>query len=206
MKIKIVALVSLLLFTGCSFSKQPEAFLGTKFGMSSAEVENVVGKKLLTGDEYLADASNPKFFDWLAKKYGAIAINNVPLDKEYADRSKDFFMSRIMLYDFPAGTDFNFLDDKLNNVSVNFDVMFGNADDLLGKIKESLEKNYKFIVKEDSKDVPGAYTLKYQKDDVNVDLWINAVGQNKYVNLDIHYLPFNKAYDEELKKREQKAL
>lgn len=192
-------LVIVVIFAIRSSPQGPQAFLGTRFGMSVSEVEEVVDKKLLTADEYSLDPGNPE-------TVAAILSRGVPLDKEYSDRSTVFFMSRIILYDFPAGTVFSFFDNKLDNVSIHFDASFGNTDFLLEHLKENLEKSYKFVEREESKDVPGAYSLQYKKDDVDADLWVNMTGQNKIVILYINYLSLRRDYEEELKQREEKAL
>lgn len=198
--IGILILAIVVIFAIRSSPQGPQAFLGTRFGMSVSEVERVVNRELLTYGEYSVDPGNPGFLDF------TILAGGIPLDREYSDRSTDFFMSRIILYGFPAGTAFSFFDNKLNNVSVYFDTSFGDTDFLLEHLKENLEKSYKFAEREESKYMPGAYSLKYKKDDVDADLWVNTTGQDKIVTLNIHYLSLRRAYEEELKQREEKAL
>ncbi len=143
------------------------AFLGTTFGMSPQEVRRTLkkeGTQLLAFDEYKRVEQTPliDYFDWLT------------IYSEDRNHYAELFMPSIELFDTRTEAQFTFRLGRLESVSVHFgSYRLTNALVIVESVKSHLLKTYQFSEREDSKDVRGAYTLKYASANASASLWVN---------------------------------
>lgn len=149
-----------------------QAFLGTTFKMSPPEVRRALkkyGGQLTTYESYRAAQMDP-----------AIEQFNLPsLFAEYEGKETFLYMPGIQMYDSRAEAEFVFWDEQLDFVSVHFVPISKNIDPLIATLEQKLRDKYKFVDREESKYVPGAYSLHFASQDVEASLWVNQKDRDK---------------------------
>lgn len=156
-------------------SNQNQVFLSTSFGMSFKEVSDCLAihqAKLLDAEHYLA-TSDVKHFE--------LETSFIPLNYSW-EKWEAFYMPSIILFESFAETSFSFEQGKLVDLSVQFSPISASKSQFLVEILDSEFKNkYVFENREESTNLPGAYTLIYRKNGVVVRLWVNLTNSKNPV-------------------------
>lgn len=146
------------------------AFLGTTFSMSPQEVRRTLtgfGVPLMTRDEYKSIEPTRLFIESFTPLF-------------YDDRDDvTLYMPGIEMFDSKVDADFTFRQDRLWSISAYFNpVSASKADAVVSAIDSSLQAKFQAPSREDSKDVPGAYTLHYSQAGWP-SLWVNLTDRQK---------------------------
>lgn len=156
-----------------STGTQDAAFLGTTFGMSPQEVGRALANadvRLVTGDEYVRERSARGF----TLNMLMVPDSWQPAIAEDRTRYTSLFMPSVKMWDSAVEAKFEFRDNRLAFVEVDIDPLaHADAPGIVSSIKDRLQSGYQFRAQENSKDVPGAYTLHYDSSAANPSLWVN---------------------------------
>lgn len=186
------------------------AFLSTTFGMSPPEARRAlarVGARLLTEAEF-RDAER----GLRANDFDSLTIflpsSFVPLFPEDEQRSLALYMPAVELFGAAARARFEFWDNRLSYVETEIDpISAAGAQETANTIDRELRKTSTFDRREDSQEVPGAYTLFYVTPRVQPQLWVNLVDPKKpIVILRILHPPTQDARRREVEDRERTAF
>jgi hypothetical protein len=143
------------------------AFLKTTFGMSATEVRRALkndGAELISYEAYRRTEASPLIDD----------LGFVPLFSEDRRRGSSLYMPSIQMNDSKVEAEFNFRDDRLVSVSVHFDPVSPSQSQAVAKsLEERFRGSYQYSRREDSAEVPGAYTLHFTSPSAAPLLWVN---------------------------------
>ncbi|MBP7050418.1 MAG: hypothetical protein KBE65_05340 [Phycisphaerae bacterium] len=147
--------------------RKDEAFLDTTFGMSPQEVRRSLahhGAQLLSYAEYRKTEPEPSI-----DTFGAIPVFS---DDRREDAS--LYMSSIEMFDSKVEAEFNFRRWRLASVGVHIDpIARSEAESVVAGIESKLRSTYQFSHREESRDIPGAYTLHFASSSTTPSLWVN---------------------------------
>jgi hypothetical protein len=146
------------------------AFLSTTFGMSPQEVRRTLagfGVPLMTRDEYKSIEPTRLFIEGFTPLF-------------YEDRDEvTMYMPGIEMFDSKVDADFSFRQDRLWSISAYFDPLRASTvDAVVSALDGGLQAKFQGPSREDSKDVPGAYTLHYAHAG-SPSLWVNLTDRAK---------------------------
>ena len=98
----------------------------------------------------------------------------------YDDRDDvTLYMPGIEMFDSKVNADFAFRQDRLWSISAYFDpVSASKVDAVMSAIDSSLQATFQAPSREDSKEIPGAYTLHYSQAGWP-SLWVNLTDREK---------------------------
>jgi len=156
-----------------STGTQDEAFLGATFGMSPQEVRRAVAKhgaQLLTYEDYRRSEPSPSI-----DKFGAIPVFS-------DDRREDaaFYMSSIKMFDSKVEAEFSFRHARLVSVGVHIDpIASTKAESVVSTVESKLRSTYQFSRREESQEIPGAYTLDFTSPTATSSLWVNLTERGR---------------------------
>jgi hypothetical protein len=177
-----------------------QAFLGTTFKMSPVEVRRTLkrhGGELITYEAYRRAQPDP-------------AIEQLGFEFVFAeDRGKEtsLYMPAIAMYGAKAEAEFNFWKNRLTWVNVYFVPVSQPAESVIATVEGRLREKYKFLDREESKQIPGAYSLHFGAGDVRPSLWINLTNQKKPIISLVIVSSWSEAErNRRLKDREEAAL
>jgi len=144
-----------------------EAFLGTTFGMSQQEVRRSLahhGAQLLSYEDYRKTEPEPSI-----ETFGFI-----PMFSDDRREDASFYMSSVEMFDSKVEAEFSFRRGHLASVGVHIDpIAHSKAESVLAAVESKLRSAYRFSGREDSHDVPGAYTLHFTSASASPSLWVN---------------------------------
>jgi hypothetical protein len=144
-----------------------EAFLGTMFGMSPQEVRRAVAKhgaQLLTYEDYRRSEPSPSI-----DTFGAI-----PVFSDDRREGAAFYTSSIEMFDSKVEAQFSFRQGRLASVGVHIDsIAHTKAESVVAAVESKLRHTYQFSHREESRHVPGAYTLHFTSASATPSLWVN---------------------------------
>lgn len=150
-----------------------EAFLGTTFGMSQQEVRRALashGAQLLTYEDYRMNELEPSI-----DTFGATPI--------FSDDRREYtslYMSSIEMFDSKVEAEFNFRRGRLASVGVHINpIAHSMAESVLAAVESKLRSTYQFSHREDSRDIPGAYTVHFTSPSVTPSLWVNLTDRER---------------------------
>ena len=150
-----------------------EAFLGATFGMTPTEVRRALQKHggvLLTYEDYRRVETDPLIPD----------IQFTPLFSEDRRRDSSLYMPSVEIYDSKVEAEFGFVDVRLAYVAVHFDpISPSKAQSVVASVESKLRSAYEFSSREESKEVPGAYSLNFRATSVAPSLWVNLTEPEK---------------------------
>ncbi len=150
-----------------------EAFLGTTFGMSQQEVRRSLarhGAQLLSYDDYRKTEPEPSI-----DTFGAIPVFS---DDRREDAS--LYMSSIEMFDSKVEAEFSFRRGRLASVGAHIDpIAHSKAESVLAAVESKLRSTCQFSRREDSHDVPGAYTLHFTSASATPSLWVNLTERER---------------------------
>ena len=182
------------------------AMLGATFEMSIAEVQRATKQRLLTCSEALArlrnkDGNAP--FEVTLKCDGE--WSNYP--REQAARAEARFMERIEVFGAPAWFELMFFDGRLESMDAHFEPNI-DASTKAAEISKELEtRGYTLQKREESNDVPGAYSVNYRRPPVTASLWVNlADPKDPIITLFLWDEGFKAQRDSEAAERNRRAL
>jgi hypothetical protein len=127
------------------------------------------GVPLMTLDEYKTIEPGRLFIDSFTPLF-------------YDDRDDGtLYMPGIEMFESRVTADFTFRQDRLWSISVHFDpITAGKVDAVISAINSSLQPKFQAPTREESKDLPGAYTLRYSQAGWP-SLWVNLTDREKPV-------------------------
>ena len=147
-----------------------QAFLGTTFKMSPPEVRRALkryGGQLTTYEAYRRAQPDP-------------TIERLDFEALFAeDRTTSLYMPAIEMYGAKAEAEFVFKENRLSWVDVYFVPISQTADSLIAKVEGRLREKYKFLDRQESKLVPGAYSLHFASGEVRPSLLVNLTNPKK---------------------------
>ncbi len=150
-----------------STGTRDEAFLGTTFGMSQQEVRRALahqGAQLLSYEDYRKIEPEPSI-----DTFGFI-----PMFSDDRREDASFYMSSIEMFDSKVEAEFSFRRGRLASVGVHIDpIAQSKADSVVVAVESKLRSTYQFSRREESHDVPGAYTLHFTSAGATPSLWVN---------------------------------
>ncbi len=157
-----------------------EAFLGATFGMSPQEVQRVLKKQsalLLTYGEYQKTETLP------------LIEHNIffePLFSEDKIKESYLYMPSIQMYESVVEAEFTFREDRLSYVAVYFDpVNPAKSQAVIESVENNLKSFCQLSSREDSKDVPGAYTVHFTSPSSKPSLWVNLTDKRPIIILNL---------------------
>jgi len=187
-----------------SFATGDYAFLGTSFGMSVPEAKRALRKRgaILTNFQTLKDME--------AEVLIFSPSSFIPLYSEDRPSNTNFtlYMPSIKMFNAVTQAEFGFQNNRLSCVGIYFQSeALSQTMLLVDNLKKDLQKRYKYIGREDSNEVPGAYTLIYGNSKVNAKLWINLTDvKNPIISIWLIHLPTQTQDILRIKSREEEAF
>lgn len=173
-----------------SAASNTPAFLGTTFGMSLPEAQ----RALKSSGIQLVDKETFKMLDpKISKKvlFGDEFELVLAEDKIRKKETESWYMPSIEIFKSQVSAKFTFERYKLCHVEVSiFPFTIKNSDHIVEAITNKLTSAYKLVKKEVSKEVPGAYHLKFKGNLSSVNLWVNIINTaeaDPIINLYISY-------------------
>ncbi len=156
-----------------SKGKGEEAFLGTTFGMSPQEVRTAIAKhwaQLLTYEDYRRREPSP-----------SIETDGfIPTFSDDCRGDTSFYMSSIEMFDSKVEAEFRFRHEHLASVEIHFDpVAHSKAGSLAAAVESKLRSTYQFSRRDESQEVPGAYTLCFTSTSATPSLWVNLTERER---------------------------
>ena len=83
-------------------------------------------------------------------------------------------MTSIEMFDSKVEAEFSFRRWRLASVGVHIDpIARSKADSVVAAVESKLRSTYQFSRREESRDVPGAYTLNFTSSSATPSLWVN---------------------------------
>ena len=182
------------------------AFLGTTFEMSLSETQRTLkknGAQLVNYSKFISIDKNishmhPFMKDLLQPLF--------PGDEFFEGKKQSWYMPSIYMFESLVVAEFTFKKNRLIYIQVS---IFPTSKPLhvVELVTNELSSKYKLLQKEISKDVPGAYTLKFKNNLSNIDCWVNLTDHNNpIINLFISYDKNISKIKTERKKREKTAF
>jgi hypothetical protein len=175
--------------------QQNKIFLGTKFGFGvkeTAEALALLNAQLLNADQYLA-VSDIKLLE--------LNTRCIPIHPSW-EKWEEYYMPAIILFESFVEADFNFVDDKLVSLGVQFSPFAKSKSQLLvDTLDQEFKTKYVFEKREESATVAGAYTLVYHKNKVILHLWINLTDAQSPIIIAYICDDFSKANRDEKRKQ-----
>ncbi len=180
------------------------AFLGTSFGMSAPEAKRALRKY----GAILTDFETIKTME--AESLILSPSSFIPLYSEDRPSNTNFtlYMPSIKMFNAVTQAEFSFRNKRLKNVGLHFkSEVLSESQSLVENLQQHLQKRYKYIDREESTEVPGAYTLIYANAKVNVKMWVNLTDMEKpIISIWLLHLP-TKAQDiSRIRSREEEAF
>ena len=157
-----------------SLGSKDEAFLGTTFGMSREEVTRALKKyhaQLVDYDSYMRVSGDYA----LIHPFDFTPILNSDERDVYS-----LYMPSIQMFGAVTKAEFEFQRSRLQYVAAHF-MNEANSASVVSSLTSALEKHYVFVGRENSKGVPGAYTLHFKSASVAPSLWVNLTDPKKPV-------------------------
>ncbi len=156
------------------------AFLGTTLGMSPQEAKRALagqGAQLVSLDEYRRLTAEPNFMIGLPDAF------------PWETRGESLVVPSIDLFDSRVEAEVRFNESRLYSVSAYFvPTNAARAEGVVWTVDSSLRSAYRVAEsrREESAEVPGAYTLHYGAGDRAASLWVNLTEPDKpIVNLTV---------------------
>jgi len=180
------------------------AFLNTSFEMSVPEAKRALRKH----GAILTDFQTFKNMEAEVLIFSPSLL--IPVYSEDRPSSVNFtlYMPSIEIFNAVTQGEFDFRNKRLNSVGIHFQsVALSKTSLLVDNLKQHLQKRYKYIGREDSNEVPGAYTLIYGNGKVNAKLWVNLTDVKKpIVSIWLLHLPTQAQDASRIKSREEDAF
>jgi hypothetical protein len=160
-----------------SCGSNDEAFLGTTFGMSRPEVARTLKKhnaQLVSYSEYRSISGDE-----------ALINHTIDLTPLLASDERDWYslyMPSIEMFDATTEAVFEFEHSRLRYVYVHFSNK-SKPQSVVDSLTAALQSHYKLAQREESKSVPGAYTLHFQSESVTPLLWVNLTDAQKPITV-----------------------
>jgi len=182
------------------------AFLGTTFEMSLPEAQRALKKNGIQLVNYTKFTSIDQE---ISKKNPFMKDLFKPLfakDKFSEGETQLWYMPSINMFKSQVVAEFTFKKNRLTFVQVR---MFpvSNPSHVVKLVTNELTSKYKLLQKETSKDISGAYTLKFKNNLSSIDFWINLTDlNNPIISLFISYNKNVSQVEMEHKKREKRAF
>lgn len=152
------------------------AFLGTTFGMSPQEASRALagfGAQLLTLEEYRGIEQTPHPALGLPASF-------VPLFSDDRIDNLVLIMPGIEMFQSKVEAEFHFRHERLQSVSVYFDpVSPSAAETVVSSVDSRLRAGLQLARREESKEIPGAYTLHYVSPSGPPSLWVNLTDREQ---------------------------
>jgi hypothetical protein len=188
----ICVIIFVLLWTNriwpFSTGSNTPAFLGTTFEMSLPEVQRAlkkIGIQLVDIDTFKKldpELSKKEFF--LSYDF-ELALGE---DKLTENKVESWYMPSIKMFNSRVVADFSFNERKLEYITVSIYPFTKNSLQVVEEINSELKKKYRFIEKQLSKEVPGAYSLVFKGTSSSVNFWVNLTDQaNPIIKLFMSY-------------------
>lgn len=182
------------------------AFLGTTFEMSLPEVQRTLKKNGVQLVDYTRFTSIDQE---IGKKNPFMRDLFQPLfaeDKLSEEKTQRWYMPSIEMFKSQVVAEFTFKKNRLTFVQIRIFPM-SNPSHIVELVTNELTSKYRLLQKETSKDISGAYTLKFKNDLSNIDFWINLADPNDpIISLFVTYDKNISQFEMEHKKREKIAF
>lgn len=180
------------------------AFLGTSFGMSVPEARRSLRKHGAILTEF-------KTFETTEPEVLFLSPSSFrPLYSEDRTSKADFrlYMPSIKMFNAITQAELDFRNKRLMNVGLHFQSeVLSESQLLVENLQEHLQKRYEYITREESAEVPGAYTLIYGKANVIAKMWVNLTDMKKpIISIWLLHLPSKVQDISGIKLREDEAF
>ena len=107
-------------------------------------------------------------------------MTSLPLFSDDARRDASSYMPSIEMFESRVAAEFGFRDDRLSWVAVHFDpIAHSKSEAVVSTIESVLRSTYRFSSREESQEVPGAYTLHFASASASPSLWVNLTELKK---------------------------
>jgi hypothetical protein len=184
-----------------STGTKAEAFLGTTFGMSPQEVRRSLahhGARLLSYEEYRKTEHEPSID----------AFGFIPLFSDDRREDASLYMSSIEMFNSKVEAEFRFRRWRLASVGVHIDpIARKESESVVAGLESELRGTYQFSGCEESRDVPGAYTLHFTSSSATPSLWVNLTDRARpIIILTIVHPTTQLARKREIERRESTAF
>ncbi len=180
------------------------AFLDTSFGMSVPETKRALRKH----GAILIDFQTFKTME--AELLVFHPYSAIPLYSEDRPSKENFtlYMPSIKMFDAVTQAEFHFRNRRLNIVGIHFQgEALSKTPLLVDNLEQHLQKHYKYIGREDSNEVSGAYALIYGDSKVNAKLWVNLTNvKEPIISIWLSHLPTQAQDALRIKSREEKSF
>jgi hypothetical protein len=168
--------------------------------MSPQEVRRSLAKdgaQLLSYQEYRRTEPSPN-----------IDIFGTPVFSEDRTRNASLYMPSIQMFDSKAEAEFGFRDDRLAWVTVYFDpIAQSKSEAVVSTIESRLRSMFHFSGREESQEVPGAYSLHFAAPSASASLWVNLTERDKpIIILTVEHPTTQAEIKREIENRQHKAF
>jgi hypothetical protein len=180
------------------------AFLGTSFGMSVPEVKRSLQKHsaILTDFETFKATEPEILFVFFSSA--------IPIYSEDRTSNANFilYMPSIKMFNAITQAEYGFRNKRLNYVGLHFQSeVLSESQLLVENLQQHLQKRYKYIAREESAEIPRAYTLIYGNAKVNAKMWVNLTDMKKpVISIWLSHLPDEVRDISQIKSREDEAF
>ncbi len=174
-----------------------EAFLGTSFGMSPPEVRRALkkyGALLLSYEDYNRIETSPS----------VRPLDLIEVLSEHKGRDFSLYMPSIEMYGSKVEAEFTFTEARLTYVTIYFDAILSDWQSVISSVESKLRSLSEFSHREDSKQVPGAYSLHFKKGSVVQSLWVNP--RDRIISLNLRHEKTGDLRKQLIERREREAL
>lgn len=177
------------------------AFLATTFGMSPQEVRRSLATysaQLLSYQEYRRSEPSPNID----------TFGFTPLFSDDARRDASLYMPSVEMFESKVEAEFGFRDERLSWVEVYFDpIAHRKSEAVVSTIESGLRSTHRFSGREESQEVPGAYTLHFASASASPSLWVNLTKPDKPIIILTVVHPTTQAdRKREIENRQRKAF
>ncbi len=189
--ISILGLLILFVWTNELFpfstASSSPAFLGSTFGMSLSEVQRVLEKNEINLTDNV---------DIITKEFGHYPVFDDAFDFDLVEKNhqvKHWYTHPIQMFNSTVVAEFDFSNNKLVSVTVVFEpIVAKNSTLTISAIESELNKKEKFVRKEFSEEVHGAYSMNFKNNQSIFNLWVNQISDPKkpIILLRINYIPY----------------
>ncbi len=162
-----------------STADNSSAFLQTKFGMSPFQVQKIMEKNSIQ----LVDRKTFKSLDPEGSRIILFFEQSKFVfaeDELKRDETELWFLPSFEMFGSKVSAEFAFDKKKLISVYLVFiPLNNNNAADVVENLIEKINYVYQQVGKEASKEVLGAYRIKFRKKSSSATLWVNLTDKNK---------------------------
>lgn len=205
-----ISSVCVFLYVNCYFpfssATDDYAFLSTSFGMSVPEAKRSLRKH----GAVLTDFETYKSMEAGVLIFSPSSLGAIPLYSEDRTNNSNFtlYMPSIKMFNAVTQAEFEFRNKRLENVGVHFQSeSLSDSPSLVENLRQQLQKRYKYISREESAEVPGAYTVMFSKGKVNAEMWVNLIDMKKpIVSVWLLYIPTKTIDAARIESREEDAF